>query len=130
MQSNWKHDITPRRILSLATLAFAVSCGSDGPTYPDVPDGPPVNSATISATPAERFTPGGVRLQAGGTITFAFGSLAHNVFFDNAPAGAPANITAPTANQSVTLTFDTPGTFRFNCHIHPGMTGTVEVVGS
>lgn len=130
MQSIRKCGITPRRILFLAALALAAGCGSDGPTYPDVPDGPPVAAATISATPAERFTPGGVRLQAGGTITFAFGSLAHNVFFDDAPAGAPANITAPTANQSVTRTFDTPGTFRFNCHIHPGMTGTVEVVGS
>jgi plastocyanin len=66
-------------------------------------------------------------LAIGGTATFEFGSLGHNVFFDNAPAGAPANITAVTTNQSVTRTFTTAGTYNYNCHIHPGMKGVVVV---
>jgi plastocyanin len=53
--------------------------------------------------------------------------LEHNVFFDNAPAGAPANITAPSANKNVTLTFPATGTYAYNCHIHPGMKGTITV---
>jgi plastocyanin len=56
-----------------------------------------------------------------------FGSLAHNVFSDSAPAGAPANITAPSANTTATLTFPQAGTFVYNGHIHPGMRGTVIV---
>jgi plastocyanin len=110
----------------LVTLALA-ACGGDSPTAPVDQPQPPVPAATVQATPSEQFTPGLVTLVAGGTVTFAFGSLEHNVFFDNQPAGAPANITAPSANKSVTLTFDTKGTYVYNCHIHPGMKGTVVV---
>ena len=109
----------------LALLAFA-ACGGNSPTAP-VDVTPPVPAATVQATPSEQFTPGQVNLTVGGTITFAFGSLEHNVFFDNQPAGAPANISAPSANKSVTLTFTTKGTYVYNCHLHPGMKGTVIV---
>jgi Plastocyanin len=68
-----------------------------------------------------------VTIAVGGTVTVDFGSVAHNVFFDNAPAGAPANITAATSNASMALTFNQAGTFVYNCHIHPGMHGTVVV---
>jgi plastocyanin len=91
------------------------------------PDPTPVTAATVQATPSIAFTPSRVNLLAGGTVTFDFGSVEHDVFFDNAPTGAPANITAPSANKSVTLTFATKGTYVYNCHIHPGMTGTVVV---
>ena len=66
-------------------------------------------------------------ITAGGTVTYSFGTVEHDVFFDDAPAGAPANISAPSANKTVTLTFATTGTYVYNCHIHPGMTGTVIV---
>jgi plastocyanin len=118
----------PLASFALASLAAVAACGGDSPTAPGDPVDPaPVPAATVQATPSEQFTPGRVILQAGGTITFAFGSLEHNVFFDNQPAGAPANITAPSANKSVTLTFDTKGTYVYNCHLHPGMKGTVVV---
>ena len=114
--------------VSIASLVIAAlaGCGGDSPTAP-VTQTPPVSSATVNATPSEQFTPGQVTLTVGGTVTFAFGSLAHNVFFDNGPAGAPDNITAPSANKSVALTFNSPGTYVYNCHIHPGMRGTVVV---
>jgi len=108
--------------LVAATLA---ACGGDSPTAPV--NQTPVAAATVQATPSETFTPNRVTLSVGGTITFAFGSLAHDVFFDNGPAGAPANITEPSANKSTTLTFSTAGTYVYNCHIHPGMRGTVVV---
>lgn len=111
----------------LATVLIA-ACGGDSnsPTAPPV-DEPPVAAATVDATPSLSFTPNRVTLIAGGTVTFDFGAVEHDVFFDNAPAGAPQNITAPSANKAVALTFATPGTFVYNCHIHPGMTGTVIV---
>lgn len=55
------------------------------------------------------------------------GSVAHNVFFDGAPDGAPENITGARINQSIEVTFGTAGTFVYNCHIHAGMSGTVVV---
>lgn len=113
-------------IAPLATVLIA-ACGGDSnsPTAPVDPT--PVAAATVDATPSLSFTPSQVTLIAGGTVTFDFGTVEHDVFFDNAPAGAPQNITAPSANKSVVLTFATPGTFAYNCHIHPGMRGTVIV---
>jgi len=111
--------------LSLTAFTALAACGGDSPSAPV--DQTPVQTATVQATPSIKFTPNRVNLVAGGTVTFDFGSLAHDVFFDNAPAGAPANITAASANKSVTLTFATKGTYAYNCHIHPGMRGTVIV---
>ena len=107
-------------MLIAASLA---ACGGDSTTSPQ----PPVHDATVQASNSLRFTPGNVNLLQGGTVTFTFGSVGHNLFFDGAPQGAPANITATTSNASVTLTFNTKGTFTYNCHIHPGMSGTVTV---
>ena len=112
---------------ALASLAIVTlgACGGDSPTAPVTQN--PVPEATVQATPSEKFTPGQITLTAGGTVTFAFGSLAHTVFFDNDPAGAPDNIPDASANKSVTRTFTTAGTYNYNCHIHPGMRGTVVV---
>jgi plastocyanin len=120
------------RLLAPLMIAALGACGGySSPTAPSGPTDPgdptPVAAATVQATPSEQFTPGRVNLIVGGTVTFAFGGLAHNVFFDNGPAGAPANITAPSSNKSVALTFNTKGTYVYNCHIHPGMRGTVIV---
>ena len=120
------------RLLAPFMITALGACGGySSPTAPkdtnDNSNQTPVAQATVQATPAEQFTPGRVNLTVGGTVTFAFGSLAHNVFFDNGPTGAPGNITAPSSNKSVTLTFTTKGTYVYNCHIHPGMRGTVVV---
>jgi plastocyanin len=112
-------------LTSLGAIALG-ACGGDGSVTGPV-DQTPVPAATIQATPAIKFTPGTVTVVVGGTVTFNFGAVEHNVFFDNAPAGAPANITAPSANRNVVLTFPTVGTYVYNCHIHPGMRGTVIV---
>jgi plastocyanin len=125
MQTHFRGASTLFASLAIAALG---ACGGDSPTEPvDQTPEPPVPAATVQAIPSEKFTPGRVTLSVGGTVTFAFGSLAHNVFFDNAPAGAPDNIPDPSANKSVTRTFNTAGTYTYNCHIHPGMRGTVVV---
>jgi plastocyanin len=93
----------------------------------DVTMSPPSETATVTATPSIAFTPGIVALLVGGTLTIDFGSVAHNVYFDNQPAGAPANITGENADVSKSLTFSVAGTYVYNCHIHPGMHGTVVV---
>jgi plastocyanin len=112
---------------ALGLLVLLGACGGGYSSTQPGPPTPPVAAATVKATPQEQFTPGTVNLTVGGTVTFDFESLAHDVYFDNAPAGAPANITAPTANATVTRTFATAGRYAYNCHLHPGMSGVIVV---
>ena len=98
--------------------------GSTGPTTTP-PSIPPV-ADHVDATASLAFTPAALTTQVGHTVTFAFGSVAHNIFFD-AATGAPANIPGDNSNVSVTRTFDTPGTYTYSCHIHPFMQGKVVV---
>jgi len=103
-----------------ATLG-ACSSGYGGTTSPIPGDG-----HTIAATPSLTFGPSSLTVNAGTVVTFAFGSVAHNVFFD-AQTSAPADIDGLNANVSVQRTFTTPGTYNYTCHIHPSMHGTVVV---
>jgi len=115
------------RILATAAAALVAACSSS--TYAGSsanPAAPPM-AATVNATSLDTFTPANVAIGVGGTVTFTFGDVAHNVFFDNAPAGAPDAIPGANANMSATRTFTTAGTFQFDCHIHPGMKGTIVV---
>jgi plastocyanin len=118
---------TAQLLLASLGAAALAACGGDDNSITGPVDQTPVPAATVQATPAIRFTPNQVTVTVGGTVTYDFGSLEHDVFFDNAPAGAPANIAAPSANKTVTLTFATAGTYVYNCHIHPGMSGIVVV---
>ena len=85
---------------------------------------PPAN--TINASSSLAFTPGTLTVNAGETITFAIGSVAHTVVFDNRNAATPTDI-AENANVSIQRTFSTAGTYNYHCSIHPFMTGTVVV---
>jgi plastocyanin len=110
----------------LTTLAVAACGGSSGGYGGISGPGPVPDSKTITASSALAFGPASLTVNAGDVVTFAFGTIAHNVFFD-AQTGAPADISGSNANVSVTRTFTTPGTYRYTCHIHPFMVGTVVV---
>ncbi len=124
--------LTRKTRLVLATLTgvlMATACGSNGygtaaPPSPPPPPPPPGN--TVAATPSLTFTPATLTVNVGDAVTFAFGSVPHNVFFTQ-QAGAPADIAGSNANVSVTRTFATAGTYAYTCHIHPSMQATVEV---
>jgi plastocyanin len=110
-------------LAALASALLAAGCGSNdggGVTAPI----PPANS--VAATPSLAFTPGTLTIHAGDEVTFAFGSVAHNVFFDP-KSGVPGDIQGSNANVSVARTFTTAGTYTYICHIHPSMHGTVVV---
>jgi Bacterial Ig-like domain (group 2)./Copper binding proteins, plastocyanin/azurin family. len=83
-------------------------------------------AATVEANTSSQFKPAQVDITAGGTVTWQFSTLTHNVTFGGSAAGTPANIPDATS-ASVARTFTTAGTFAYSCTLHPGMTGTVVV---
>jgi len=105
----------------LVSATLGACSGYGGATSPIPNDG-----HTIAATPSLAFTPTTLTVSAGQTVTFAFGSVAHNVFFDQ-QAGAPSAIDGQNAGVSIQRTFATAGNYHYTCHIHPGMQGTVVV---
>ena len=108
--------------LVLATLGACGGAGYGSPTNPS----PPGDGRTIAATPSLTFGPASLTVNAADEVTFAFGSVPHNVFFDP-QTGAPADIGGSNTNVSVKRVFATAGTYRYTCHIHPFMQGTVVV---
>ena len=79
-------------------------------------------SATVMTTNSS-FVPASVTIGPGGSVTWQFGAVSHNVNFDG---GAITNI-GTTSNASVSRTFPSVGNFTYHCNLHEGMTGTVVV---
>jgi len=118
------------RTIALFVVAFlATACG--GGSYSSTSPSPVTSNTQpvtdqVNATASLAFDPPTLTTNVGHAVTFAFGSVGHNVFFD-AATGAPADIGGVNANASVTRTFETAGTFTYTCHIHPFMQGKVVV---
>jgi uncharacterized protein YjdB len=83
------------------------------------------NIAEVTAGADLQFQPAAVDIAVGGTVTWNFQSITHNVTFASA-TGAPANI-GNTTNASASRTFTTAGTFLYDCTLHGGMSGRVVV---
>jgi len=119
------------RSLSMAlSVAAAFACGGGTGPYGSGGGGgppPPPPPATVEARPTLVFTPGNLTINAGETMTFAFGSIGHNVTFDNRVAATPADIAGANANKSVQRTFAVAGIYQYHCNIHPGMAGSITV---
>lgn len=85
----------------------------------------PMAVTVVAGANSNDFTPASVAIARGGTVTWTFGAILHNVDFQGT-AGAPAPI-PNTSNASVARTFNNAGTFGYSCSLHSGMNGTVQV---
>jgi plastocyanin len=111
------------RITAELVLLLAVGCGGDsGPTTIQ-PGGP---KDTVSTLP-EAFVPNLLTVSAGSTVVFAFGGgIPHNAIFTRSVPGAPTDIQI-VQDVFVSRTFSAMGVFKFDCTVHPGMRGEVDV---
>ncbi len=94
------------------------------------------SSSSSSSTPASStnsvdisnyaFSPSSITVKKGTTVTWTNkDAVAHHLAETdgkNGPASQDLN-----QGQTYSFTFDTTGTFKYHCAIHPSMTGTVTV---
>jgi len=124
-------------------LIVAAACGSNyssstptsptSPTPAPSPAAPPVSggsSSTVSIPAGAAvlgtaaFAPDALTVDAGTTVTWTnTDSVAHTSTSD--ASGWDSGIVAPGGQFS--RSFQTAGTFKYHCAIHPGMIGTVVV---
>lgn len=81
-------------------------------------------AVTVQATNNNVFTPTTATVAEGGTVTWTFGTVGHNVVFQS--AGAPTSIPV-TSSANVQRTFASVGSFAYVCSLHAGMSGSVTV---
>lgn len=108
-----------------ATISAAVGGKSGTATITVTSGGGSLPLAAEVTMPGNTFSPFLTTIGVGGTVTFRFGSVEHNVIFGNV-TGRPADIQIVT-NANVSRTFNTKGLFPYDCTVHPGMSGQVEV---
>jgi plastocyanin len=111
--------LRPHRVLAASAVALAACGGSDSTSPP-----PGGAVAAVVSTPGNTFSPPFATIPLGGSVRFEIRGDDHNVIFRT--AGAPANINVVN-NADVTRTFNTRGSFPYDCTVHPGMSGEITV---
>lgn len=120
-----------RRVVVLSgALVLAVALGacsaSDSDGAADSGSGP-VATSVVDLPPSYRFAPEAISVAAGTTVTWTnHDNFTHSVQFLD--GGLPTEPLRMQPGASTTFTFEAPGTYRYQCHLHPqDMRGTVTV---
>jgi plastocyanin len=104
----------------LLAVALAIGGCAGGSSNPAAS---PVDTGAITMKD-NAFQPAHVQVPARTTVTWTNGDqVPHDVSFDGGPKSAVLSFGA-----TFQRVFDTPGTFDYECTIHPGMVGRVTVV--
>jgi len=109
-----------------ATMLNAQVGTVTGSTLLTVTPGTFPNAASVSTSSGNVFVPRESDIAVGGSVTWQFVGVGHNVTFSSGVAGAPTTIPT-TTNATISRTFNVAGTYEYNCTIHSGMNGTVFV---
>lgn len=109
-------------VLMVALLVTA-GCSESGAATQDPIPGSGGGDVMVEMV-GSKFEPETVTVEAGGSITWVnLDSVSHNAVADDGSWKTEIF----SEGGSVTLTFDTPGTYSYVCTLHPRMVGTVIV---
>jgi plastocyanin len=94
------------RLLLLALILFAAGCGSSESTEP-------VATTEVQMAKSYRFDPKTIEIEAGETVTWTNAdNFTHTVQVDGQEDHKVER------GQSVSISFDTPGTYHYVCTLH------------
>ena len=119
--------VSHRSRIAIVVAAVVVALGLLGGCAARSADGAPVATSTVDLPPSYKFEPAAITAKPGTTVTWKNDDhFTHSVqFLDGGLPGAPM-VMDPGA--STTFTFDHPGVYHYQCHLHPqNMQGTVTV---
>ncbi|HXF73450.1 MAG TPA: plastocyanin/azurin family copper-binding protein [Actinomycetota bacterium] len=118
-----------RRALAalVAVLLAACTGGGAGDGAPSEVPGEPVPTTRVTLPKSYRFEPAAIVVEAGATVTWVNrDDFPHNVHLLD---GSDRTVPLPVGGRG-SLTFEEPGTYYYECSIHPQqMHGVVTVRG-
>lgn len=132
LAGEWSWTIAPEPYAETSFPALIVGDTANGENLPDsdrpsVASPPSASTETIEMTDEWLFSPANLEIAPGTTVTWINKSpIVHSVAIDD-PRHTASDLLDP--GQSFSVTFDTPGTFHYQCSPHPGMEGMVTVMG-
>lgn len=109
-------------LVAIALLTAACGSGTS-----DASAGVPVATSTVNLPPSYKFDPVSITVKAGTTVTWTnHDNFTHSVQFKD--GGLPTSPQLMPPGASTTFTFSTPGTYHYQCSLHPQqMQGVVTV---
>ena len=115
-------------LLALPLLLVSCSGGSSATESATTTGSADAQTVTVMMRNDLRFHPDTVNARVG-TVTLDVDnveSVPHNLVFDDTALGKTGTVDGKSA-ETLEVTFDKAGTFRFVCTFHPRMTGKVVV---
>ena len=112
-----------RAVTALAILLAVGACGTSSTSA-----APPVRTTSVDLPKSYKFEPANIVVSKGATVTWTnHDNFSHSVQFRD--GGLPTEpMVMDVGGAPVTFTFDTAGTFRYQCSFHPqNMQGSVTV---
>lgn len=98
---------------------------TDTPTQPAQSGNPTSASVSSDEVGTYHWSPSTVSVAPGGSVTFSWsGGAAHNVTVPALGFTGPIGV-----SDSETITFPSPGTYQFNCEVHPTTMKGKVIVG-
>ena len=113
--------------IAIVVAACLTACSPSGSAGSGDPSGVAVETSVVDLPPSYRFSPEAISVASGTTVTWTnHDNFTHSVQFLD--GGLPTEPLQMQPGASATFTFATPGTYRYQCHLHPqNMRGTVTV---